>query len=302
MKKNIIILILFYILIILMFINSNEVMLVTKNNIDLLLNSLIPSLFPYMIIMTLICELGGLDILGFFLQFIFSKLFRIKGKTASLIIAGCISGYPLPAVMLSNQAYISEEEQQVISIFVFPSLAFLINQIFPRLSNNYFSLRLIFSFFLGAFILLILERFNKKEKVEYISFSTLKSILKIKYQNISFALLWKKCIINSLLNLCIISSNIIIFSLLGTFWRQNSAFEVFFQGLLEFSSASIKLTNISSYWQYLMLVFVLLWGGVSIFMQNSALLANTNFSIKKYIIYRLKLILIVILIDFLVFF
>lgn len=302
MKKKILILLVLFFLIIFMFISSKEVMEVTKNNIDLLVNSFIPSLLPYMIIITLICELGGLDILGYFLQFIFSPIFGINGKTASLMLAGCISGYPLPSVMLSNQNTISEEEQQVISIFVFPSLAFLINQIVARLDNDYSSSRLFVSFFLGALILLFLERFNKKEKVEYVKFSTMKNILKTKYNNISIPSLWKKCIINSLINLCIISSNVIIFSLISAFLGQNSLIGTLFQGLLEFSRVSVKLADTGSYLQYLILISVLLWGGVSIFMQNSALLAHTNFSIKKYIIYRIKLIIIVVLIDILIFF
>ena len=100
----------------------------------------------------------------------------------------------------------------------------------------------------------------------------------------------------------IISSNIIIFSLFSLIFPQNKAICTFFQGLLDFSRASVKLSQNGSILSYIVLIFVLLFGGVSIFMQNSALLAGTNFSLKKYIFYRLELIVIVILLNLLIFF
>lgn len=300
MKKISIILMILTLLIVVMFINSKEVFLITRDNINFLLYSFIPSLLPFIIILSLLCELGFLEIIGYFLQFIFSPLLNIKGSTSALLLAGTISGYPLPSLLVSNKEKISEEEQQVISIFVFPSLAFLLNQIAPNLNNTYSFNRLMFSFYLGAFLLLFILRLRKKEKVEYVKFSTLKTNLVNKYQKIKISQIIRKCIVNSVINMVIISSNIIIFSLISLYLGKINYLGDYLKIGLEFSKESIKIVPVS-YINYLKLISVLLFGGVSIFMQNSAILAHTNFSLNKYIYYRVLLIITVIILDILIF-
>lgn len=300
MKKYLILIGILTLTLILMFINSSSVLLNAKESINILLKSFLPSLFPYMVIITLINELGGLLILGYLLQYIFKPIFNVNAKESSLIIAGIISGYPLPSVLLSKQNCITRKEQSIISIFVFPSFAFLLSHIFPNIGDK--SIYLLITFILGSFILFFVINYNDKEKVEYMKFSTLTNELKIKYNNIRLSKLVRSVFINSSLNMIIISSNIIIFSLFSLIFPQNKAIWTFFQGLLDFSRASVKLSQNGSILSYIALIFVLLFGGVSIFMQNSALLADTNFSIKKYIFYRLELIVIVILLNLLIFF
>lgn len=300
MKKYLILIGILTLTLILMFINSSSVLLNAKESINILLNSFLPSLFPYMVIITLINELGGLLILGYLLQYIFKPIFNINAKESSLVIAGIISGYPLPSVLLSKQNCITRKEQSIISIFVFPSFAFLLCHIFPNIGDK--SIYLLITFILGAFILFFVINYNDKEKVEYMKFSTLINELKIKYNNIRLSKLVRSVFINSSLNMIIISSNIIIFSLFSLIFPQNKAIWTFFQGLLDFSRASVKLSQNGSILSYIALIFVLLFGGVSIFMQNSALLADTNFSLKKYIFYRLELIVIVMLLNLLIFF
>ena len=302
MKKICFVLIFLSTIIILMFINSRDVVLLTKDNLNFIFNSYIPSILPYILILSLLCELGFLEIIGYFLQFIFTPLLNIKGSTSSLLIAGTISGYPLPSLLVSNKEKLSKEEQQVISIFVFPSLAFLMNQIAPNLNNVYPFKRMIITFYLGAFILLFILRFKEKEKVEFVKFSTLINDLKNKYNKIKISKVIKKSIINSILNLAIIVSNIIIFSLISFYLAKISHLGTFFKLGLEFSRESVKISPEGSYLKYLKLIVILLFGGVSIFMQNCSLLADTNFSIKNYIINRILLIVVVISIDFLIFF
>ena len=63
MKKYLILIGILTLTLILMFINSSSVLLNAKESINILLKSFLPSLFPYMVIITLINELGGLLIL-----------------------------------------------------------------------------------------------------------------------------------------------------------------------------------------------------------------------------------------------
>ena len=149
MKKYLILIGILTLTLILMFINSSSVLLNAKESINILLKSFLPSLFPYMVIITLINELGGLLILGYLLQYIFKPIFNVNAKESSLIIAGIISGYPLPSVLLSKQNCITRKEQSIISIFVFPSFAFLLSHIFPNIGDK--SIYLLITFILGSF-------------------------------------------------------------------------------------------------------------------------------------------------------
>lgn len=297
MKKYLVILFLTSIILVLMFIKYPLIINDVKGSINILINSFIPSLLPYIIIISLFKELGGFDILGYVFQYIFKPILNIDYKCTYLVLAGLISGYPLPSLLLSNEDTITKKEEQIISIFVFPSLSFLLTQIIP-----YTGINIIFLFIISSFLLYFLLSLKDKEKVEYVRFSTLKELLRIKYNKMNFSLIYRKVIINSIINMVIISANIVIFSFICALLPIISPSVQLLQGILEFSRASINLASQSSYLSYLSLIFVLLFGGLSVFMQNSALLSHTNFSLKKYIIYRLELIVIVIILDFLIFF
>lgn len=297
MKKYIFILFLFSLILVLMFIRYPLVINDVKKSIDVLLNSFIPSLLPYIIVISLFKELGGFDVLGYIFQFIFKPLLNIDYKCSYLVLAGLISGYPLPSLLLSNESKITKKEEQIISIFVFPSFSFLLTQIVP-----YTGFKIIGLFIASSFVLYFLLSLKDKEKVEYLHFSTLKELLKMRYNKINFSMMYRKVIINSVINMVVISANVVIFSFICALLPQISHFTPLLQGLLEFSRPSLKLVVEGSFVSNIMLIIVLLFGGLSIFMQNSAIMVNINFSVKRYMRYRLMLIGVTLLLSILIFF
>ena len=172
---------------------------------------------------------------------------------------------------------------------------------FPMKESGEESLSYIF-FIISSFVLYFLLSLKDKEKVEYLHFSNLKELLKMRYNKINFSMMYRKVIINSVINMVVISANVVIFSFICALLPQISRFTPLLQGLLEFSRPSLKLVVEGSFVSNIILIIVLLFGGLSIFMQNSAIMVNTNFSVKRYMRYRLMLIGVTLLLSILIFF
>lgn len=68
-----------------------------KNGLNLCVNVIIPSLFPFFVLSSMIVDLGLAAYLGRLLEGIMRPLFRISGSCAIAVVLGFIGGYPLGA-------------------------------------------------------------------------------------------------------------------------------------------------------------------------------------------------------------
>ena len=68
------------------------------DGVKLCLNVIIPSLFPFFVISSLVIELGIAAKLGRFIEPIMSKLFRVNGACSAAFVLGFIGGYPVGAI------------------------------------------------------------------------------------------------------------------------------------------------------------------------------------------------------------
>ncbi len=73
-----------------------------SDGVDLSLGTLIPSLYPFMVLSTLIIELGIFNQMPGFLEKISYKLFSLDGKALGVIIMSLIGGLPLGCKMTSE--------------------------------------------------------------------------------------------------------------------------------------------------------------------------------------------------------
>lgn len=288
MKKHLIITFILSFFIFYLFINSKEAYLITNENINLFLNTLLPNLFPYMLLVLLFISFNCHLILAYLVQYISIPLFNISGKAFSILLIGIIGGYPLLAILAKEIINKDNEKElnKLVPLFSFPSLAFLNNIIKPNIGFNP-----IFSLLIISFLLLLI--FKDKEKKEYLNYNSLKYSLK---DNLSF-----NCFTNSifkvLTNLGLIFSNLLFFSLfkvLLTF--NNEKINYFALSFFEFSKSSIYFSlNINNKIDYILLTYSLLFGGLSILMQIYTIYNGSLLSIKTYLKYRLYLIIIILL-------
>jgi sporulation integral membrane protein YlbJ len=74
-----------------------EAMEAAQSGVALCLNVIIPSLFPFFVLSTLLVDLGLSHYFGRTLQWIMRPLFRVNGACASALALGFIGGYPVGA-------------------------------------------------------------------------------------------------------------------------------------------------------------------------------------------------------------
>lgn len=297
MFKKLCLVVLLGFIITLVFINYQEAFTITSQSVDLILITLLPTLFPFMLLLYLFIDLGGFYLIGYLLQFITIPLFNLSGLQASIILGGILGGYPMPAVITEEIIF---EEQEIkkanitMALFSFPSLAFLLNVV---IKNNVTDVSTLFLSFYGTAFFILFFSSLKKEKVNYMSTKQLQLILFNHFNNYSFSSSLKKSIKKGLLNIGIIFGNIVLFSLILIFINNP-----FILGFFEFSSSSIRISkNINSPLDYFSLLAILLWGGLSVLMQYLTILSPKKFKSKIFLKYKLLLIFSVLLVNLLLY-
>ncbi|MFR4562546.1 MAG: nucleoside recognition domain-containing protein [Flavonifractor plautii] len=74
-----------------------EAMSAMKDGLSLCGNVILPSLFPFFVLSSLVVELGMSRCLGRLFQPVMAPLFRVNGACASAVALGFIGGYPVGA-------------------------------------------------------------------------------------------------------------------------------------------------------------------------------------------------------------
>jgi len=83
-------------------------------------NVIIPSLFPFFVLSSLVVELGMAQYLGLALERLMWPLFRVSGAGASALVLGLVGGYPVgaqTAVTLYKKGQCSKEDAQRLLAF-----------------------------------------------------------------------------------------------------------------------------------------------------------------------------------------
>ena len=86
-----------------------------RSGLELCLNIIIPSLFPFFVLSSLCVELGLIRHLGRILEPIMYPLFRVNGSCAAAFALGIIGGYPVgakTAISLYEKQYCTKEEAE----------------------------------------------------------------------------------------------------------------------------------------------------------------------------------------------
>ena len=100
-RRNIFTLIFILFAVSLIIFSSNSIEAAQKG-LDLLLDSVIPSLFPFFIATELLMHTNFIQILNKFLNTIMKPVFNVSGQGSFALIMGLLSGYPVGAKIVTN--------------------------------------------------------------------------------------------------------------------------------------------------------------------------------------------------------
>ena len=86
------------------FFNMFQIVALSNNVIKIVINNLLPSLLPFMILISLCLSLGLLNLFSYFIQFLFKPLFKLSPIMSSIYFISFFCGYPTNVKMI-KEAY-----------------------------------------------------------------------------------------------------------------------------------------------------------------------------------------------------
>lgn len=97
-----------------------ELTAAAKNGLELVLNVLLPALFPFFVVSELVVRLGLAEGVGRLLAPVTRKLFRVGGNGAAAVVLGFVGGYPVGArtvIALYRAGSLSRQEAERLLAF-----------------------------------------------------------------------------------------------------------------------------------------------------------------------------------------
>ncbi|NLO48351.1 MAG: sporulation protein [Clostridiales bacterium] len=281
------------------------------DGVKLCLNVIIPSLFPFFVISSLVIELGIAAKLGRFIEPIMSKLFRVNGACSAAFVLGFIGGYPVgakTAITLYEKGQCSKlEAERLLSFCNNSGPAFILGVVGAGVfSNSIVGLLLYLAHTAASVVIGILFR-NWGDGGSYAD-SSGPYLMPGKNQKApGFASAFTIAVKNAFqttLNICgfvifftviirlLFIANIIpaVASVLGgifsPFGFNQAAAERLLTGLIELTSGVWTLQNSAAQLtaSAAMAAFMLGWAGLSIHCQALSFLCDSGLSAKTYII------------------
>ncbi len=288
-----------------------------KDGLVLWAEAVVPSLFPFFVASSLLCQTNIISIFGKYLGKLMHPLFNVPGESTIALIIGAISGYPVGAKVvcqLLNQKVINKDEAERLVAFCNNSgPLFIIGTIGIVLYNNkYIGFLLLFTHILAAISVGIIYKFwspntyNKKisklknncNQNNYIKEQASNSVITFR----NFGEILGNSIKSSIQSILQIGGFIVIFSVIlslikstnffnflssfdTVFSMPNHFFESIFSGILELtngvkllSTLNLKTLNI------LFTAFLIGFGGISVLLQVFSIIAKEHLSIRPYLI------------------
>lgn len=265
-----------------------------KEGLLLWFNTIIPTLFPFILITNLLRELDGIKffqkIFGHFIQ----KLFKTFPNSSYPVIAGLLCGYPIGAKTIADTydgGYITLEEANYLLTFCNnPSPMFIINFI---ILTNLKDTALIVPFFIIIYLSTYLSA-----KIHYFYYWHKKSSIKVKPQDIIKAAeysedksgFFDRCIIDSFELLCKIGGYLMLFSIFNQYISSipilNETHKIIISGILEQTTGLAKLgqSTLDITIKIVLSITITCFGGLAITAQTYSVIHNKGLSIKKYLI------------------
>lgn len=256
--------------------------------------TLVPTLLPLMILSNLIINLGLIEPLMFLFAPIFRFLFGVGTNGSYALTVGFFCGYPMGAKViadLTNEKQITLTEAQYLLGFC--------NNVSPMFIINF----------------LVLEHLHKEELIIptiviiygapllYGLFSGIKCRKQFQESTslhtntaptttLNFGLV-DACIMNGILNITKLGGYIMLFAILAKIVLylpiSNAVIKAFLVGIMEVTNGihTISMENASFTIQYLLLIAICSFGGLSSIAQTESMIHESGLRLSKYVISKL---------------
>lgn len=311
LKKNIIsIIFLFFTVCLIIFSKSN--IQAVKNSLNIWINNVVPSLFPFFIATELLNNTNIPKIIGNIFNNIMRPLFNVPGIGAYALIMGIISGYPVGAKIITdfrnNNLCTKEEAERLITFTNNSGPLFILGTVGITLFyDTSIGILLFFTHILACISVGIIFRFWKSKNKENRNSETINT-------NISFSSLGEilsKSILLSINSIVIIGGFIVLFGVILSILKNTYILNLlksfllpmfnFFSiptdfiipiltGIIELTNgvstvAGVACKNLSI--NIIISAFLLGFGGISIMLQVLSIISKSDISIKPYILGKL---------------
>lgn len=310
LKRNILpILFILFTICLLLFSNSN--LQATKAGLNLWANSVVPSLFPFLVATELLSYTNIVNFISRKLDKLMKPIFNVPGSAAYPFILGMISGYPVGAkavCQIYNEGLCTKKEAEIMLAYTNNSgPLFIIGTVgISMFGSTTIGLLLLFTHILASISVgIIFGKIIKNDTVELSHKFT-----KINSARVSFSTLGEvlgKSILNSIKTILMIGGFVVIFSVIISILKNSGILDIFTQifkaflgnsefissiitGLLELTNglnavSNIHIKNISI--NILICAFLLGFAGISIMLQILSVISKEKLSIKPYILGKL---------------
>lgn len=275
-------------------------------------NNVLPALLPFFICIELIKSTNLMEALGKLLQPIMKPLFNVPGSGAFAIVTGISSGYPVGAKIVSdlreNNCCTKTEGERLLAFTNTSGPLFIVGSVgVGMFGDSKVGLLLLLTHFVASIVVGILFRYYHT-KNEVLVHNNYTSKIKPTFKISMLGELMANAIRNSISTLLLICGYMIFFSVITNILRNTSIsfylskiIEYFFSilgfseemslpiinGIMEVTGGISELSLLKNidYIELLPCVaFILGLGGFSVCMQVNSIIANTDLSIKPYIL------------------
>lgn len=307
-KANIIFSLFLSLTVIYFIINPKIAMEASLSGAKLFFNSVLPTMFPFMVICNMIINLEGIKIYSKLLGPLLCKPLGLSYPCSFALVASFLCGYPLGAKYstdLYKKGLISKDEFiRLLNIASNIGPLFLIGAVgTSMLGNSTLGYLLLIPSYLSSIIIGILTKNKKREK----KFSLPKEYKDKKGFSFNLGEVIKKSIEDATLNILVLCGYVIMFSVIidmlktifistGLLTSLSSFLNIpldllkgVFLGSIEVTNGCsiISSSNLSVFIKLLLLSFLSSFGGISIIMQTSSFFYKEGVSIGRYFLIKL---------------
>lgn len=225
MKKLVSIISILFLISLILYSKTN--MEAVQQGLELWVNSVIPSLFPFFIATEILCNTNIITNIGKILYRPINKLFNVPGEGAFALIMGTISGYPSGAKIVSNlksQNILSEEEAERLIAFTNNSgPLFILGTVGISLLNNpKIGYILLISHLVSCILVGFIFRNWKKTDTNILIKHEIKTTVRTK----NFGEILTDSIKNAINTIVIIGGFIVFFSVIISILNSNGFFQI----------------------------------------------------------------------------
>lgn len=290
--------------------------LAAKNGFSIWVNTLIPSLLPFIIAANLIVSLKFVDILGLIVNPITRKIFNVSGKSSLVFAISTVSGYPVGSKLASelrkNNEISKFEGQRLVSFCSTSGPLFIVGAVSIGMFNNPpLGYLMLICHYLGSLTVGILFKNYGRENIttnkSNLKLEIKKIINKRKKENKGFFVLFGDAVFSGINTILMVGGFVIVFSvvfkILSIFKFINLISYIiyiplsilglsidvcssFVSGLFEITIGCNQISNLSNIDEIVkasLCSFIIAFSGLSILAQCCSFLAKTDLNISIYI-------------------